>query len=172
MDITLSIFAFILSFVGIIGCVVPILPGVAFSYVALLLAYACSYSQLSVTSLLIWLAVTVVVSILDYFLPVYMTKVFGGSRAGAIGALVGLIAGMIFFNIAGVIFGPFVGAVLGELLNDKNDTARAFRVGFGSFLSFFLGTGAKLIAAGAMFYVLCSDTYPALKAWFLSFDLF
>lgn len=172
MDITLSIFAFILSIVGIIGCVVPILPGLAFSYVALLLAYACSYSQLSITSLLIWLVVTVVVSILDYFLPVYMTKVFGGSRSGAIGALIGLVAGMIWFNVVGAILGPFVGAVLGELLNDKNDAPKAFRVGFGSFLSFFLGTGAKLIAAVAMFVVLFSDTFTPLKEWVLSLNLF
>lgn len=172
MDITLSIFAFLLSILGIIGCVVPILPGLVFNYAALLLAYACSYSQISLSTMLIWLAVTIIVSILDYFLPVYMTKVFGGSRSGAVGALVGLIAGMIWFNIVGAILGPFVGAVLGELMNDRNDVSKAFRVGFGSFLAFFLGTGAKLIAAVGMFVVLCSDTYPALKAWVVSFDIF
>lgn len=168
MDVILSIAAFVLSILGIVGCIVPIIPGVAFSYIALLCAYLCSYSSISSTTLFIWLAITIFVCVIDYLLPAYMSRLFGGSRSGAIGATVGMIAGMIFFNIPGVIIGPFVGAVLGELLNNKKDINKAFKVGFGSFLSFAVGTGLKFVAAVWMFVLLFADTYPVVRDWALS----
>ena len=91
MDTTLAILAFLFALIGIAGCIVPALPGVILSYAGLVCAYFCSYSQISTAALLIWLAVTLFVSVADYFLPAYMTRRFGGSRAGAIGATTGRI---------------------------------------------------------------------------------
>ena len=68
MDITLSIAAFALSILGIIGCIVPALPGVALSYAGLLCAWFTSYSQMTSGAIWLWLAVTVAVSAADYFL--------------------------------------------------------------------------------------------------------
>lgn len=81
MDITLSIAAFALSILGIIGCIVPALPGVALSYAGLLCAWFTSYSQMTSGAIWLWLAVTVAVSAADYFLPAWMTRRFGGSRS-------------------------------------------------------------------------------------------
>lgn len=167
MDITLALFAFVLSLVGIVGCVVPVLPGTAFSYLALLCGYATSYSKLESGDMWIWLAISLLVILVDTFFPVLMTKVFGGTKAGTKGALVGLILGF-FAGPVGVVFGPFFGAVVGELLHDKTQPAKAFRVGFGSFLSFILGTGIKLITSLMMFYMLIEDTYSPLKDWVVS----
>lgn len=166
MDIALSVAAFLLSIAGIIGCIVPALPGVVLSYAGLLCAYFTSYSHMSATALWIWLAVTVAVSVADYFLPAWMTRRFGGSRAGAIGATVGVFAGFFIFPPVGILLGPFVGAVVGELLNDRGDVPKAVLVGFGSFLSFIVGTGLKVVAAVGMFVHVTADTYPALRDWF------
>ena len=94
MDIALSVAAFLLSLIGIAGCILPVIPGVVLSYAGLLCAAMCSYSTLSSGVLWIFLAVTVVVSAVDYFLPAYMTRLFGGSRAGAIGATIGVVVGL------------------------------------------------------------------------------
>lgn len=166
MDITLSVAAFLLSIVGIIGCIVPALPGTVLSYAGLLCAYFTSYSHLSSASIWIWLVVAVAVTAADYFLPAWMTRRFGGSRAGAIGATVGVIAGFFLFPPLGIVLGPFMGAVLGELLHDKTDPAKALLVGFGSFLSFIVGTGLKLAASVGMFIHVAADTYPAVRDWF------
>ena len=142
MDIALSVLAFLFTIVGIIGCIVPALPGVVLSYAGLLCAYFTSYSHMSASALWIWLAITVAVSVADYFLPAWMTRRFGGSRAGAIGATVG------------------------ELLNDRGDFPKAILVGFGSFLSFIVGTGLKVVAAVGMLIHVTTDTYPAVRNWF------
>lgn len=165
MDIALSIGAFLLAILGIIGCIVPALPGVILSYAGLLCAYGCSYSTMSSATIWIWLAVTLAVSLADYFLPAWMTRRFGGTRSGAIGATVGVFAGFFFFPPVGIILGPFAGAVLGELMHDKQDVGKAFRSGVGSFLAFVVGTGLKLAAAIGMFVHIATDTYPVVRDW-------
>ena len=87
MDVILSILAILLIVIGIVGCIVPILPGVALAYAGYLCCYFCSFSQISTTAVWVYLLLTIVVSIADYILPVYMTKVAGGSKAGERGAL-------------------------------------------------------------------------------------
>lgn len=166
MDLFLSIAAFLLAILGIAGCIVPVLPGVLLSYGGLLCAYFTSYSSISGTAMLLWLAAVLAVSIMDFYLPAWMARRFGGSRAGAVGATVGIFAGFFLFPPLGIILGPFFGAMLGELLHDRHDTARAFRVGVGSFLSFVVGTGLKLAVAMGIAVYIAADTYPALREWF------
>lgn len=166
MDILLACLAFLLSIVGIIGCILPALPGTIFSYGALLCAYATSYSQLSPSTLWIWAAVSAAVILADYVLPAWFTRRFGGSRAGAMGATIGVFAGLFLAPPIGLILGPFVGAVVGELLHNGEDKEKAVKVGVGSFLSFIVGTGLKLICSIWMFYLLVADTWTPLKTWF------
>jgi uncharacterized protein YqgC (DUF456 family) len=143
MDTLLSILAVIFGVVGCIGCIVPVLPGVALAYAGYLCLYFCSYADISMAWLVVFGVLTAIVSVLDYLLPSYMTKQFGGSKAGERGAMAGVLGGFLFGPI-GIIVGPFVGAMLGELIYDGSDKQRAFRSGLGSFLSFFVGTGIKL----------------------------
>ena len=155
MDVFLSITAFLCCLVGIVGCIVPVLPGPVLSYAGLFCAYACSYSTLTPAEMWLWAGLTAAVTAADYFLPGYMAKLFGGTRAGMVGATVGMIA-----------VGPCVGAVAGELLNDRERIGQALVVGVGSFLSFLVGTGIKLVAAVGMLTFVVADTWPALRAWF------
>ena len=166
MDIFLSIVAFLCCLVGIIGCIVPVLPGPVLSYAGLFCAYLCSYSTLTPATMWLWAGLTAAVTAVDYFLPGYMAKLFGGTRAGMIGATVGLIAGLLMGGLLGILLGPFMGAVLGELMHDRAEVGRAFVVGIGSFLSFFVGTGIKLVASIGMLTFVIADTWPALRTWF------
>lgn len=162
MDLFLSICAIICGVIGIIGAVIPILPGPALSLFGMLCAHWTDYSTMSTRTLWIWATITVVVTILDYILPGYFSKVLGGTRAGVIGATVGIFAGMIFMGPLGIIIGPFVGAVAGELLHNRQYLDKAITVGFGSLISFLVGSGVKIIVSGFMMYYIWKDLYHAL----------
>ena len=100
--------------------------------------------------LMIWLAVTVIVTIFDYFVPAWFTKVTGGHKAASVGAMIGLFIGM--FSPFGIILGSLAGAFLGEFLFEKRGVWDSFKASLGAFLGFMSGTGAKLIVSGILFY--------------------
>ena len=165
MDTILTIIALLCGIIGIIGSVVPILPGVALSFVGLVCAYFVPETTITTSMLWIWGAVTIIVCIMDYILPAYFSKMFGASKAGMTGATIGVFAGM-FMGPIGIIAGPFVGAVLGEMLNQKRTLDEAVKVGFGSFISFIVGTGVKVIVATMITYYIARDLIQQIIAWF------
>ena len=156
MDTTLGVIAIICGVIGLLGAIVPVLPGTIISYAGLLCISFSSYSELSITTLVVWGVIAVAVIVMDYILPGYFSKKFGGTKAGVIGATVGTIAG-IFFGPLGIILGPFVGAVVGELLAEKLTFEEALKVGFGSMMSFLVGTLFKLVVGGFLLYYIIKD---------------
>ena len=94
-DYILLILGIILMILGIIGCLVPVLPGPPLSFLGLILLHLLTVRSFLQVQLLITLGViAVVVTILDYIVPVWGTKKFGGSKYGTRGATVGLIIGL------------------------------------------------------------------------------
>ena len=171
MDIFLIILGAICLLLGLIGCVAPVLPGVPLSYLGLLLLHFTDRVQFSWQFLTIWAVIVVVIQLLDYFIPAWGTKKFGGSKYGVWGSTIGLLLGF-FMGPWGIIVGPFVGAVVGELIyfnrhpqaiisgseqpasntqQAKNiNLTRALRAGFGSFVGLLTGTILKCICCGMM----------------------
>lgn len=141
----LEILASVCTIIGVAGCVVPILPGVPICWAGMLLCHLSS-GAFTTNELIVWAVVAAAVTLLDNFLPAVMTKRFGGSKAATRGSLIGIVVGF-FLGPLGLILGPFFGALLGELTHNGSDSARAFKVAFGSFAAFICGTGIKLIAA-------------------------
>jgi len=165
MDIFLAVAAIVLSIAGLAGCIIPMLPGPPISYAAMLLAACMTDSSLTGISLVTFLLVTIAVTAADYFLPAWLARRFGGSHAGITGATLGMVAGFFILPPMGIVLCPFIGAVIGELLVDREDTARAFRVGFGAFLSFIVGTGIKLAASAAMLAYIWYDVASMVKSY-------
>ncbi len=143
MDSALVVTAIILLLVGIAGCIIPLLPGPPLAYGSLILIQVSSYKPYSVKFLVIWGLVTLLVVIADYYIPVWGTKKFGGTKAGVWGAAIGLFAGIFFFPPLGLIAGPFIGAFAGEMLNNR-DAGKALRSATGSFVGFLAGTLMKI----------------------------
>jgi uncharacterized protein YqgC (DUF456 family) len=126
------------------------LAGQPFCYAAMLLAHWSGYVQLSVTTLVVWGVVTLLLTVLEVFLTPWMTRRFGGGKGGEWGAVIGLFVGMFLPWPWGPMIGPFAGAMIGEMIVSKQSTDKAVKAAFGSFLSFFLGIGIKLLACGGM----------------------
>ena len=144
MDVTLSIIALIMGIIGLLGVIIPVIPGTVLSYIGLLCMYFTQNTTITDTQLVVFGVLAVLTIILDYILPGYFSKIFGGTKYGIWGATAGTIIG-VFFGISGIILGPFFGAVAGEMLGKKMELSQAVKVGFGSMLAFFASTGVKLV---------------------------
>lgn len=145
MDYLLLALAIILMILGIAGCLLPVLPGPPLTYLGLVVLHFTSFTDISKNLFIILAVVAVVVTVIDYVVPIWGTRQFGGSKYGMRGATVGLIIGL-FLGPVGIIIGPFIGAVVGELIF-KDDIRYALKAGFGSLLGFLTGVGLKLAAA-------------------------
>lgn len=146
MDIFFTIIGFAFILLGLVGSILPILPGPPLSWIGLLFLFMTDAVPNDTSFLIITLIVALSIFALDYIIPAIGTKRFGGSRSGMIGTTLGLIIGLIAPIPFGIIIGPFVGAYLGELSN-KADSKTALKAAFGSFLGFVTGTFLKFIVA-------------------------
>ena len=108
--------------------------------------------------LLLWLAITVVVTIIDYFVPVYFTKLTGGSKYAGWGAMIGLFAGLIIPPV-GMIVGSLLGAFVAEFIFAKKDTFTSLKSSLGAFLGFIFGTGIKIASSGVMMYYIVTYAF-------------
>lgn len=151
MDTLISIAALLCGIIGLLGAVVPVLPGTIVSYLGMLLLLALPDADIATPTLVVWGVISVAVILLDYILPAILTTRFGGTKAGSLGATIGTIIGL-FLGVPGIILGPFVGAVAGEMIKGDLPIERALGVGFGSMLSFLAGTVFKLVAGCVMLY--------------------
>jgi uncharacterized protein YqgC (DUF456 family) len=144
-DYILLIAGIILMLIGIIGCLVPVLPGPPISFAGLILLHLSRFGNFSPTALLTLGGIALVVTLLDFIVPVWGTKKFGGSKYGIRGATIGLVIGL-FLGPLGLIIGPLLGAFVGELIF-KDNINYALKAGFGSLLGFLTGIGLKLAAS-------------------------
>jgi uncharacterized protein YqgC (DUF456 family) len=144
--------AFVLLIIGIVGAVVPALPGPPLSFIGLLLVHWSGYGGFSSEFLWVWAGITVFLTVMDYILPSLLARRFGGSRFAAIGSLVGLVIGIFLFPPWGMIAGTFFGALAGELIHNRENKVQAFKAAWGALLAFIVGSGAKLIANSIMLF--------------------
>ena len=150
MEVFLYVLSGLFLIVGFVGCILPILPGPTLSYLGLIILHLSEKVQFSTSFLVLWGIIIIAVQVLDYFMPMWSTKKFGGSRLGIIGSAVGLVVGL-FFGPIGIVFGPFIGALIAELLN-RNNFSVALKSAFGAFVGFIIGTVSKLVIASLLIY--------------------
>jgi len=149
MDILLYALAIALILGGLIGTVVPNVPGVPMIFGGIWLAAALdNYQHLGV----VWLIVLAVLAALgiatDFIAASLGAKRVGASSTAVWGASIGTLVGM-FFGLPGLILGPFVGALIGELVSSKS-VLRSAHVGIGTWLGLLFGTLVKLVLSLTM----------------------
>lgn len=151
MELLIAILGFILILSGLLGSFLPLLPGPPISFAGLLLLHFFGNATVSNSILIVFAVLVIALVFLDYLLPIWTTKKFGGSKAGQWGATVGVLLG-IFAGPWGIILGPLLGAYLGELIAGSNNQ-NAWQSAKGALLGFLLGTGLKIILVGSMLWV-------------------
>lgn len=135
--------------IGLIGIIMPALPGTILIFAGLVLAaWAGHFMRVGVWTLVLIGLIAVATYAVDFLAAALGAKALGASRRAMIGAGLGTVAGL-FFGLPGVIVGPFVGAVVGELTLER-DLRRAGRAGVSAWLGFAIGTAAKVALAFLM----------------------
>lgn len=154
MEIAIIVVGVILIIIGFAGSILPALPGPPLAYGALLLLLISSDPRAEMANNnYIWLIalgiITAIITAVDYLMPIWGTKKFGGTKAGSRGSTIGLVIGaLLAFFTAGIgaiaiLLGPAVGAYIGEK-NAGQTNQVAIQSAKGSFLGFIAGTAMKV----------------------------
>lgn len=145
--------AIILLFIGLMGTVLPALPGLPFIFIgAWILAYISHYQIIGPITLIILALITFTGCTLDFLAGLLGAKYCGASKQALWGALIGSVVGL-FFHLPGLIFGPLVGAAIGEWLA-RRDLMAAGKVGMATLIGFIIGVIAKVGCAMVMLLII------------------
>jgi len=141
--------AALLVVVGLIGLVVPGIPGALLILAGLIVgAWAEGFAHVGLWTIVALTLLAGLTYAVDFWATMFGAKKFGASKRAIIGALLGVIVGL-FLGLPGVIFGPFIGAVIGEL-SARRDLQQATRAGIGATIGLVLGAALKIAMALAM----------------------
>lgn len=148
----------LLIVVGLLGTVLPILPGVPMMLLGfVLMAWLDGFVHVGWGTLLGLTGLTVLALVVDFIATAEGARRFGAGRLAIFGATLGLLVGL-FFGLIGIFIGPFVGAVLGHMAG-KAGVDASLRAGVGASIGVVVGTAAGA-AIGAVMLVWF------LLAWF------
>jgi len=145
VEVVFAIICAVLILIGLVGVIMPYLPGVPVAWLGLFIyAIGTDWERLSVTTIVVFGAITVLALLVDFIAPLLGAKKYKASKWGIIGASIGLFVGIIIFQIWGIILGPLMGALVGELIAGKS-TDIAFKSALGTFIGFIFGTLMKVV---------------------------
>ena len=167
MDLILLVLGLLCCLLGILGSFLPVLPGPPFSWLGLLLSQLTGAIPFNTWFIGVTAIIALAVTLLDYWIPVLGTKKYGGSRAGMIGTVIGLIFSLVFpvLGLPGILLWPFIGALVGELINRANHQ-KALRAAFGSFVGFLAGTLLKFLQSCIYFGLFLAEVWEYREDFF------
>ncbi|HNX28714.1 MAG TPA: DUF456 domain-containing protein [Syntrophomonadaceae bacterium] len=141
----------ILCVIGILGTILPMLPGVAMIFVVII-AYGWweGFNVISLNYLIILGSLTLLSVLLNYLSTVMGAKFFGSTKTGLAGALLGTAAGIFIFPPVGLILGPLAGAFIGEYISNQ-DAKKSLRAGIGAVIGMFSGIVFQFALAVGIF---------------------
>lgn len=128
---------------GLVGVVVPALPGTALVFGGFLLgAWIDDFERIAVSTVVIAGVIALLGLLADYVSGMLGAKRAGASKLAIVGALLGTIFGL-FFGVIGLLFFPLIGAVIGEYLS-ISDLRRAGNVGVATWIGMLVGAAIKV----------------------------
>ena len=157
IETVLIIFGLLIAFVGLIGCIIPAIPGPPLNFLSLVILELAIVDAFPADFYVLWGGIAIAVTVLDYVLPIMGAKVYKASSFGIWGSIIGMILGILFFPPFGMILGLFVGAILGELIAGKEEW-EALKIGSVTFFASMLMIFIKLAASGIMTFYFIKRT--------------
>lgn len=171
MELIILILAFLLLLAGLLGAVLPGLPGPPLSFLGILCLGSTDAILFADTFYYISALLAGGIVVLDYYLPVLGTRLTGGTKAGKKGSTIGLVVAVILlpmlgitmgpFGLLGLVAGPFAGAYIAEKIAGTSDET-AWKSAIGSFIGFVAGTLFKLIYAVVLLVIATREIFLQL----------
>lgn len=156
----IMVFCIILMLVGLVGTVLPVIPGLVLSYCGLLIYKFGITNDLSIIYIWIFGILVGISIILEYMIPAKLNRRYGGTRWGSVGSFVGAIVGLLFIPIPfGFLIGMLLGVFIAELFHDSRDTKKALNSTKGAFFGFIMGTGFNLVVAFMILFVVLANYF-------------
>lgn len=149
----------ILLILGLVGTILPILPGLLLSICGLLIYKFGTDAPLSMVYIWIFVALTAISTVLNYLIPAKTNRKYGGTRWGSVGSIIGTLVGLFFFPPFGFFIGMILGVFVGELLHDSKDKKKAINSVKGAVIGFIFGAGFNFMVALAMLLVVIIDIF-------------
>lgn len=143
LEVMFIIVAVALGIAGILGSVMPAIPGPPLGFAGLLVIHFVNGGIFPTGFLVLMGALTVAAVLMDYALPLLGAKMYGATKFGIAGSFIGMLAGLLILNLPGMIVGMFLGAVTGEYIAGQK-TGQALRSGTASFVGGLSAMALKL----------------------------
>lgn len=157
MENILVLVSIIIISIGLLGTFLPFLPGLGFSFLGLLLYQYGTDSNIPNYYIIIFGILTLLSFLLNYLLPIKITKKYGGSRLGNIGGFLGTLIGIFLPTPMGFLIGMLLGVFIGEIIYDRSNPQRALSSTKGAFIGFLYGTGFSFLINIAIFTIVILD---------------
>lgn len=150
-SIAIVILSGFLIFLGILGAVLPLLPGPPIALAGLiLLGIVSDWQKVSPTAAIVFASLTLLTFLFDFIAPALGAKGYKSTSYGVVGAIIGAILGIVVLGPLGAFVGPFAGALLGELLGARAQMDTALKSAWGAFVGFLVSALFKLTVTLAM----------------------
>src|SRR5438067_13717355 len=139
------LFAIVLMALGLIGTVIPILPGTTIILAAAVVHRVVlgADRSLGMSALIGMLVLTLVTYAIDAAAGYVGAKRFGATKWGLIGGVAGALIGLVF-GLFWLVVGPVIGAIAGERIGGK-EMVKAGRAGWGTCLGGLDGVTAEML---------------------------
>jgi hypothetical protein len=149
MNTLWTIVSVLIMTAGLIGTVVPFVPGIVLIYAGYLFyGFVTGWHAYGAGTVVVWGVVAGLLMLLDFYAGSIGAKKFGASRFGIWGSFIGAVVGALAAGLPGLILGPFVGALAGELIGGRS-SRQALRSAWGSFIGLMTGSLVR-IAVGVV----------------------
>ena len=144
------IFSALLILIGMLGTVLPVLPGIPIAFAGMwLAAWAGNYQEISIFTVILLGALTFLSITVDILASALGAKRAGASKMAIVGASIGSLIGLLFFSLPGLIIGPFIGVMAVETAKGKT-VREASKIGFATWIGMAIGVALKVGLAFAM----------------------
>ncbi|MDD4237659.1 MAG: DUF456 family protein [Desulfotomaculaceae bacterium] len=150
MSIVGMILAVVFFTIGVLGTILPALPGAPLIWLGMLIyGFFVKFQNLPLMFFVGQGLVVVLIFLIDYLASIWGVRRYGGSKEAIWGSVLGGLLGIILLGPFGLIFGPFIGAIAGELYR-RSSIDKALEVGLGTLIGFLGGAVLKLAIEAVM----------------------